>query len=148
MYQQTVILGNLGSDPIQRETKQAEPVAVANFSVATSRQWNDTNGERQQFTTWFQVSAFGRLAEVCSQYLKKGHKVMVHGEMSEPRIYKDRNGNARADLNLRAREVKFLTPRGDAVPMNGQSDPARTAPVDNSVVEDDPMAGHVEEIPF
>ena len=95
MYQNTVILGNLGSDPIQRSTKGANPVAVTNFSVATSRQWNDDNGEKQEFTTWFQVSAFGRLAEVCKQYLNKGHKVMVTGEMQVPRIYQDRNQNNR-----------------------------------------------------
>ena len=144
MYQQTIILGNLGSDPIQRSTKGANPVAVTNFSVATSRQWNDDNGERQEFTTWFKVSAFGRLAEVCSQYLAKGHKVHVTGEMQEPRIYQDRHGNNRADLNLRAREVKFLTPRGNG---NGNGRQAE-APMDDGADEFVPMDEEPADIPF
>ena len=123
MYQQTSLVGNLGSAPISRQTKSDNPQSVTNFSVATSRQWVDDNGERQEFTTWFQVNAWGRLGEVCSKYLSKGDKVLVVGEMQAPRVYQDRNGNNRADLNLRARDVKFLTPRnGDAAVNDGEEE--------------------------
>ena len=123
MFQKMTLVGNLGSDPDVRQTKSGQ--SVTNFSVATSRQWIDDNGERQEFTTWFQVSTWGKLGEVCDQYLNKGDKVLVEGEMQHPRIYQTRDGNQRADLNLRASTVKFLTPRnGDRAVNDTEEAPA------------------------
>ena len=123
MFQQMTLVGNLGSDPVMRLTNSGQ--SVTNFSVATSRQWIDDNGKRQEFTTWFQVSAWGKNAENCDKYLNKGDKVLISGEMQAPRIYQDRNGNNRADLNLRAQTVKFLTPRnGDRAVNDAKEAPA------------------------
>ena len=82
MYQQMTIVGNLGSDPEMRYT--ATGVPVTSFSVAVSRSWTNQQGERQEKTTWFRVSAWEKLAELCSQYLTKGRQVLVVGEIEEP----------------------------------------------------------------
>lgn len=111
MHQQITLIGNLGQDPIVRETNGR---SVTNFSVATSRTWTDDQGQRQERRTWFQVAAWGRQGETCAQYLAKGHRVFVEGEMQAPRVYQDSQGNHRCDLQVRARHVKFLTVNGDA----------------------------------
>jgi single-strand DNA-binding protein len=106
MFQQTQIIGNLGGDPELRYTPSGQ--AVCNFSVATSRKWTDSNtGEVNEKTTWFRVTAWGKLGEVCNTYLTKGRQVFVSGEV-EAQAWSDREGNPRATLALTAREIKFL----------------------------------------
>jgi single-strand DNA-binding protein len=112
MYQRIVIIGRLGRDPEMRYTAQGTP--VTNFSVATDRVWTDPNGQRQERTVWFRVSAWRRLAETCNQYLSKGRLVMVEGELQEPTPYQGRDGEWRASLEITARDVKFLSGRGEA----------------------------------
>lgn len=111
MYQSITIIGNLGGDPEMRYAPSGDP--VTSFSVAVSRSWNDTNGERKEKTTWFRVSVWGKMAEACAKYLAKGRQVMVVGEIEEPRVFTDKSGNARSALEIKAREVKFLGQKGD-----------------------------------
>jgi single-strand DNA-binding protein len=111
MYQKLILIGRLGRDPEMRYTSQGTP--VTNFSVATDRVWNDQSGQRQERTVWFRVSAWGRLAETCNQYLSKGRLVMVEGELQEPTPYQSRDGEWRASLDVMARNVQFLGGRGD-----------------------------------
>jgi single-strand DNA-binding protein len=111
MYQRTIIIGRLGRDPEMRYTPQG--TAVTSFSVATDRSWTDQSGQRQDRTTWFRVSAWGKLAEVCNQYLAKGRQVMVEGELQEPKPYQARDGEWRASLDLRATNVQFLGARSE-----------------------------------
>ena len=105
MYQQITLIGNLGRDPEMRYTPSG--TAVTNFSIATSRSWTGQDGQRQEKTVWFRVNAWDRLAETCNQYLTKGQKVLVVGEVEEPNIWTDREGNARASLDVRARTVQL-----------------------------------------
>ena len=77
MYQKVIIVGHLGGDPEMRYTPSVKP--VTNFSVATSRKWTGADGEQREDTTWFKVAAWGKLAEVCNQYLAKGRQVLVEG---------------------------------------------------------------------
>ena len=112
MYQKLIIVGNLGRDPEMRYMTDGTP--VTSFSVATSRRWTDANGQAQERTVWFRVSAWRRLAETCNQYLTKGRQVLVEGELSEPRPWQSRDGEWRASLEVRAYTVKFLGNRGDA----------------------------------
>ena len=107
MYQQITIVGNLGGDPIMRYTESGVP--VTSFSVATSRQWTDANGTKQEKTVWFRVTAWRRLAETTSQYLSKGRQVMVVGEMEPPNVYQGKDGEHRASLEVTARMVRFLS---------------------------------------
>jgi single-strand DNA-binding protein len=111
MYQRTIIIGRLGRDPEMRYTAQG--TAVTSFSVATDRTWTDQSGQRQERTTWFRISAWGKLAEICNQYLAKGRLVMVEGELQEPKPFQGRDGEWRAGLDLRATNVQFLGGRGD-----------------------------------
>jgi len=71
-----ILIGNLGADPELRHTTNG--TAVANFRIATNEVYTDRNGERTQRTEWHRIVAFGRLAEIVGQYLKKGRQVSVH----------------------------------------------------------------------
>ncbi len=138
MYQKIIIIGRLGRDPEMRYTSQGTP--VTSFSVATDRVWNDQNGQRQERTTWFRVSAWRRLAETCNQYLTKGQLVMIEGEMQEPRPYQGRDGEWRASLDITAINMKMLGGRGEG----------GSAPQDRNASQGDDNAPMVdeEEIPF
>jgi len=74
-----ILLGNLGRDPELRYTQGGQ--AVANFTLATSENWNDKNGERVERTEWHRVVVWGRVAELCSQYLSKGRSVYLEGRI-------------------------------------------------------------------
>ena len=110
MYQRTVVVGHLGRDPEMRYTQEGTP--VTSFSVATTRRWTSREGEAREETTWFRVSAWGRQAEVCNQYLSKGRLALVEGTVSAS-AWKGRDGEARASLELRADRVVFLGGRGE-----------------------------------
>ncbi len=112
MYQQITLIGNLGQDPEMRYAPSGDP--VTNFSVATSRGWTGEDGQRQERTVWFRVNTWRRLAENCNQYLSKGRRVLVVGELEEPYVWTDESGNARASLQVRARNVQFLSSRAEA----------------------------------
>jgi len=111
MYQKVSLIGRLGGEPEMRYTPDGTP--VTSFSVATDRQWVDTSGKRQQRTVWFRVTAWRRLAETCNQYLAKGRLVYVEGELAEPKPFQGRDGEWRASLDVTAREVRFLSTRGE-----------------------------------
>ena len=108
-----LICGSLGADPEMRYCT-ASGTPVTSFSVATHRSYTDQSGERQIVTTWYRVSARERQAENANQFLTKGQKVMVVGEMKEPNAYQNRNGEWTASLEMRAHRVVFLTSRNEA----------------------------------
>lgn len=131
MYQRTIVVGHLGRDPEMRYTQDGTP--VTSFSVATSRRWTDREGQPREETTWFRVSAWGRQAEICNQYLSKGRLVLVEGTVNAS-AWKGRDGEPRASLELHAARVVFLGGRGEA------AEPGPAAPSDETTLED--------EIPF
>ncbi|HOF94385.1 MAG TPA: single-stranded DNA-binding protein [Clostridia bacterium] len=101
------IIGNLTRDPETRTTTSG--VSVCSFSVAVSRRYSSSSGERQ--TDFFRVSAWRQLGETCQKYLAKGRKVAVVGEL-QPRLYEASDGTTRLSLEVNADEVEFLTPKG------------------------------------
>ena len=114
MYQRLIIIGNLGNDPVQKYTPQGDP--VTEFSVATSRKYKDKDE-----TTWFRVAAWGKLAELCGQYLVKGSKVLVEGRLTpddkgSPRVYQKKDGSWAASYEVTADNVRFLSGKSDAAP--------------------------------
>ena len=133
MYQQITLVGNLGNDPEMKHAPSGDP--VTSFNVATKKVWTGQDGQRQEKTVWFRVSAWRRQAETCHQYLAKGRRVLVVGELDEPYVWTDDSGNARASLQVRARNVQFLTPRaegnvlseGQTAYSNGQHAPSPEA---------------------
>ncbi|MCB9450574.1 MAG: single-stranded DNA-binding protein [Anaerolineaceae bacterium] len=105
-WHQTIVIGNLGRDPELRYTQSG--VAVCGFSVAVTESWSDSQtNERREKTTWYNVSAWGKLGEICQQYLAKGRLVMITGTV-DARGYTNSAGEAAASLDLRARDVRFL----------------------------------------
>ncbi len=111
MYQQIIIVGNVGRDPEMRYT--SEGVGVCNFSVAVNkRRRNRNTNEYSDQTTWFRVAAWRNLAETCSQYVHKGMQIMVVGEVTAD-AYVGQDGTARANLEITARDIKFLSRRGE-----------------------------------
>lgn len=138
MYQQIILIGNLGNDPEMRYTPSG--VAVTSFSLAVNRSWTGQDGQRQDKTTWFRVSVWNKQAESVTQYLSKGRQVMVVGEVEEARVFTDRDGNARASLEVRALNVRFLGQRGDGA-MGAPAGQGAPAPAGAAEVHD-------EDIPF
>jgi single-strand DNA-binding protein len=115
MYQKTIIAGNLGRDPEMRYTQSGQ--AVTNFSIATNRQYTDSSGQQIKETTWFRISAWGRLAETCNQYLRRGSKVLVEGRLNAdqatggPRVWTGQDGQPRASFEITADTIRFLSSR-------------------------------------
>ncbi len=117
MYHTLIIVGNVGKDPEMRYTPSGQ--AVTSFSVATNRQYTASNGEQVKETIWFRVSAWGKQAEVCNQYLRKGAKVLIEGRLTPdkntggPRIWSKQDGTAGASFEVTASTVRFLSSRGE-----------------------------------
>jgi single-strand DNA-binding protein len=88
-------------------------VPVTSFSVAVSRKWTGQDGQQQEKTTWFRVAAWRKQAELANQYLTKGSKVLVIGEIEEPKIFTGQDGSPRTSLELTAQQIRFLSPRGE-----------------------------------
>ena len=112
MYHTLIIVGNLGKDPEMKFTPAGQ--ALTNFSVATTREYTTPQGEKVKETTWFRVSVWGKMAEVCNQYLQKGSKVLVEGRLvpdkatGNPRVYTKGDGTAAASFEVTAATVRFL----------------------------------------
>lgn len=104
-----MIIGNLGDDPELRYTQSGTP--VANLSIATNRKWTDKSGESNEQTEWHRVVVFGRQAENCEKYLKKGRQVYVEGRL-QTRSWDDRDGNKRYTTEIVAQTVQFLSGGG------------------------------------
>jgi single-strand DNA-binding protein len=103
-----MIIGNLGRDPEMRYTPSGKPVTT--FSVATSRSWNTSEGEKHIETEWFNVVAWSNLAEICKQYLTKGQQVYIEGRL-QTRHWDDQEGNKRTSVEIVANEMIILGER-------------------------------------
>lgn len=109
------LIGNLGRDPETRYTPNG--TMNVSFSVAVSRRWNDQSGQQQERTTWFRVTAWGRLAETVDMltqrgWLAKGRQVFVLGSI-ESSEYQDQQGQTRTTLEVRADEIQLTGNRGE-----------------------------------
>ncbi len=103
-----IIIGNLGRDPEMRYTPSGKP--VTSFSVATSRTWVTADGDRRDATEWFNVVAWGNLAEICTQHLRKGSKVYVEGHL-QTRSWDDEQGQRHYRTEVVANEMIVLDSR-------------------------------------
>lgn len=117
MYHTIILVGNLGRDPEMRYTPSGQ--AVTNFSVATNRKYTASNGEAVKETTWFRVTTWGKNAENCNQYLRKGSRVLVEGRLNSdsatggPRIWNRQDGTPAASFEVTANVVRFLSTRAE-----------------------------------
>ncbi len=145
MFHTIIIVGNVGREPEMRYTPTGQ--AVTTFSVASSRSYNNSQGQRVKETIWFRVTTWGKLAETCSQYVQKGSKVFIEGRLQPdnntggPRIWERQDGTKSASYEVVASTVRFLSSRGEAgaAPGAGAEDQADTAA--------EPPAGG-DDIPF
>lgn len=100
-----ILIGNLGADPEVRFTPGGQ--AVANFRIATSESWNDKNGQKQERTEWHRIVVWGKLAELCGEYLKKGRQCYVEGRL-QTREWTDKEGRKNYTTEVVASAVTFL----------------------------------------
>lgn len=139
-----IIIGNLGKDPELRHTPQGQ--AVATFPVATSENWTDKSGQKQERTEWHRVVVWGKLAELCAKYLGKGRKAYIEGRL-QTRAWDDKEGQKRYTTEIVANVVQFLDSAGAA--RSGSVDTAEDpfgAPPD---MNNDQGGGAVsDDIPF
>lgn len=137
-----MIIGNLGKDPEMKYMPSGD--AIANLTLATTENWKDKAGEKQEKTEWHRVSMFGRVAEVAGEYLKKGSSVYIEGKL-QTRKWQDKEGNDRYTTEIVAHEMKMLggKPDGNAA---GNSGP-KPKPAQRQPGEDDGFDG-MEDIPF
>ena len=120
MINKVILVGNLGKDPEIRYTPSG--MAVANFSVATTERWKDkTSGEMQERTEWHRIVAWGRLGEICGEYLSKGRQVYIEGKLQTRQWEKD--GVTRYSTEVVASEMKMLGAKsqGDGYQASNQS---------------------------
>jgi single-strand DNA-binding protein len=139
-FQKLIIVGRLGKDPEMRYTQSGVP--VTSFNVAVDRRWTNQSGEKQEKTTWFRVTCWRKQAEIAAQYLQKGKQVLVEGEV-DASAYTDREGNARASLEMTATNFQMLGARGEA-PEGAVAGGHAIAPGGG----DDFAGGGEDEIPF
>jgi single-strand DNA-binding protein len=103
-----MLIGNLGRDPEMRYTPSGRPVTT--FNVATSRTWNSSDGEKHAETEWFNVVAWGNLAEICKQYLAKGQQVYIEGRL-QTRRWENKEGIKNVSIEIIANEMMILGDR-------------------------------------
>ncbi len=100
-----ILVGRLGQTPEVRYTPSG--ASVANFSVATNESWMDKNNQKQERTEWHRVVVWGKLAELCKQYLSKGRQVYVEGRM-QTRQWQDKDGQTKYTTEVQAQTIQFL----------------------------------------
>ena len=150
-FHQTIIVGNLGRDPELRHMPSGD--AICNFSVAVTETWTDkASGSKKEQTTWYRVGAFGKLGEICSNYLKKGSQVMITGKM-QSRKYTDKDGVERESWELKADQTQMLGGKPDGsqggAPAPQQQRPAPAAPQRPAQAPAPAASGNYEDdIPF
>ncbi|MDQ3282649.1 MAG: single-stranded DNA-binding protein [Acidobacteriota bacterium] len=153
MINKVILVGRLGKDPEIRSTPQG--TSVVRFTVATDERFTDRSGEKQERTEWHNITAWGKLAEICGQYLKKGKLVYIEGSIRTDSWDDKESGQKKYRTEIVANTMKMLDRRGDEGGGSGggygggygESRPAstsrgggRSAPAD--MIEDD------EEVPF
>jgi len=121
MVNKVQLIGRLGKDPEVRTTQ--ENVPFARFSLATDTHWTDRSGEKQSRTEWHNVLAWGRLAEICGEYLRKGRLVFVEGRL-QTRSWEDEAGQRHSRTEVVIHDLKILEPKQ---PVEAPQPPAENA---------------------
>lgn len=117
-----ILVGNLGRDPETKYLPSGD--AVCNLSIATSETWKDKSGEKQESTEWHRVATFGRLAEVCGEYMKKGMTVYIEGRIQTRKYQKD--GVDHYSTEIRADRMQMLGGKPAQEPAEEKPTPAKT----------------------
>jgi len=137
-----ILVGNLGADPEAKFLPSGD--AVTTFSIATSEAWKDKDGVDQQRSEWHNIVAFKKLAEICGQYLKKGAKVYIEGQLRTQSWDDKDTGKKMYRTEIVANEMQMLDSRGDNPPTAApqSSNQPQVTQVDNNPENFD------DDIPF
>ena len=137
-----MIIGNLGADPDTRYLPSGS--AVTNLSVATSERWKDKeSGEQKERTEWHRVSLFNRTAEVAAEYLHKGSKVYIEGQL-QTRKWQDKDGQDRWTTEIKGQRLVMLDSRGDGQQQQRRQEQPPASEPDAGPAQDD----FDDDIPF
>jgi single-strand DNA-binding protein len=131
-----ILIGNLGADPEVRYTPSGK--AVANFRIATTEQWKNKEGSNEERTEWHRIVAWGRLGEICGEYLHKGKQVYIEGKL-QTRSWEDRDGNKRFTTEIVAQTMQMLGPAGKE---------GRASTPDERYPVEEPVTVPEDDIPF
>ncbi len=134
-----ILIGNLGRDPELRYTQSGQ--AVANFTLATTESITKRDGEREDRTEWHRIVAWGKLAEICGEYLSKGRQIYVEGRI-QTREWEDKEGNKRWTTEIVARNMQMLGRRSEGT---GAGEPAEPSSGSSGPAE---VSGNGDDIPF
>lgn len=133
-----ILIGNLGRDPELRRIQSGS--SVVSFSLATTERWTDKSGERKDRTEWHNIVAWGKLADLANQYLKKGRSVYIEGRITT-RSWDDKDGIKKYKTEIVANQIQFLGSPGDtgssSAPADEAFDSADSVLEPEAVVEDD-----------
>jgi single-strand DNA-binding protein len=136
-----ILIGNLGRDPEIRYTTSGQ--AVANFTMATTEGRTSKDGDKQEYTEWHRIVAWGRLAEICGEYLSKGKMIYVEGSL-RTRSWEDKEGKTRWTTEVVARNMQMLSPAGS----KPDSPPDRSDRNSDDFELDEDSFGSDDDIPF
>lgn len=131
-----ILVGNLGADPEIRYTPSG--TAVANFNIATSENWTNKEGQKETKTEWHKIVTFGKLAEICGEYLAKGKQVYVEGRI-QTRQWDDRDGNKRYTTEIVANTMQMLGRPGEKPQDAPQGEPPQAG---------EPAPPELDDVPF
>lgn len=131
-----MLIGNLGADPEMSYTTSGTP--VTKFRIAVNRRTRGTDGEWKNETDWFSIVAWNNLAETCSKFLQRGHKVYVEGRLTQ-RKYTDRNNVERTAIEVVINDMEMLTPKSQSQSSASSSD---------NFPGDDDALGDLDDHPF
>ena len=129
------ILGNLTRDPEMRYTPNGQ--AVASFAIATNRRWRDKEGNNQEQTEFHDVVAWGKIAEILSQYVHKGNKLYIEGRL-QTRSWEAQDGAKRQRTEIIVEDFVFLTPKGE---VTASSEPSTS----DTIIEEYPIKDDIKE---
>lgn len=137
-----ILIGNLGRDPEVRYTPGG--LAVANFSMATSETWTNKEGEKETRTEWHRIVAWGKLGEICGEYLSKGKQIYIEGRI-QTREWEDKEGNKRYTTEIIALQMLMLGSRESA----DESRPSPSSDMETPNLSEPPISKTKDDdIPF
>lgn len=125
MLNQVCIAGNLGQDPELRYTQTG--LAITNLNIAVNEFFKDSNGDSQKRTHWFRATAFGRTAEIAAEYLRKGSKLGIAGQLVQ-RSWEDQNGNPRSSIEIRVNQLELMATGNGNQSYNGNANSQHAQP--------------------
>ncbi len=137
-----ILIGNLGRDPELRYTQSGQ--AVANFTLATTESITKRDGEREDRTEWHRIVAWGKLAEICGEYLSKGRQIYVEGRI-QTREWEDKEGNKRWTTEIVARNMQMLGRRSEGTDAGDPGEPGEPSSGSSGPAE---VSGNGDDIPF